>query len=151
VSNRQKKIIKALSVVSKQRSMELEIAKSDAKRANQIVQDAENNINLVKSDVLGLEESVRDTCSSGAGFSVQDLVMYRDYLNAKKHDLEQAKLNRKLAVKARDEVVENLQNVNRQLELVDRAKENKQKQLQATLQKYAALVNDELCTKYKRT
>ena len=131
--------------------MELEIAKSDAKRANLIVQEAEDNINKVKSVVTELEKSVRDTCESGTGFSVQDLVMYRDYLDSKQQDLELARINRNQAVKARDEVVENLQNVNRQLKLVDRTKENRQKQLQATLQKYIALVNDELCTKYKRT
>lgn len=149
--NRNKKVINTLSVLSKQRAMELEMAKADVVRANKILLDAEVNLEKVKSEVDGIEATVRDTVNNQAGFSVQELIMRREYLAAKRIDLSSARNGYDMAIKAKDEISEHFKNKNQQLELVNRMKDNKVKKHRVAIDKQVSASNDELCTQNKRT
>jgi len=144
MSKQRKKTIKTLSVVTKQRAMELEISKINAARARTLKSDAESQLQKVKLDVNTLEDSLRNSLSSSCTFNVQDIILQKGYIEEKKHELEKVKNNYLMAEKYCEKLTEEVKNNNQKLELITRLKDTKEEAMKKISQRQENIKLDEI-------
>ena len=142
--NKLKKNIKSLALVIKHRNMELDKAAGDVKRAKNILEKAKSRLNKASEEMARAEYSIRESLGSEKTLLVQDLIMRNNYLQNMRNNLSHAKTQFDMSSRVVDEATEHLIRKNQQLEIVDRIKDNKEKQYLTIIRNREISIMDEL-------
>lgn len=142
--NKLKKSIQNLAVVIKHRNMELDQAVGDVKRAKNIMEKAKNRFDEASEETKRAEYSIRASLGSEKTLLVQDLIMRNNYLQNLRNNLSYAKTQYEMSSRVVDEATALLMRKSRQLEIVDRLKENKEKKNSTFVRNRDMSIMDEL-------
>jgi len=142
--NKLKKNINSLSVVKKHRHMELDAAAADVKRAKNIMEKAQHRLEEASEEMRRAEYSIRDSMGDNKPLLVQDLIMKNSYLQNLRNNLSHAKTQYEMSSRVVNDATEQLIRKSQQMQVIDRLKDNKEKQYLNNIRNYEYSIVDEL-------
>ena len=124
--------------------MELDAAAADVKRAKNIMEKAQHRLEEASEEMRRAEYSIRDSMGDDKPLLVQDLIMKNSYLQNLRNNLSHAKTQYEMSSRIVNDATEQLIRKSQQLQVIDRLKDNKEKQYLTAIRNHEYSIVDEL-------
>ena len=124
--------------------MELDAAAADVKRAKNIMEKAQHRLEETSEEMRRAEYSIRDSMGDDKPLLVQDLIMKNSYLQNLRNNLSHAKTQYEMSSRIVNDATEQLIRKSQQLQVIDRLKDNKEKQYLTAIRNHEYSIVDEL-------
>ena len=124
--------------------MELDAAAADVKRAKNIMEKAQHRLEEASEEMRRAEYSIRDSMGDNKPLLVQDLIMKNSYLQNLRNNLSHAKTQYEMSSRVVNDATEQLIRKSQQMQVIDRLKDNKEKQYLNNIRNHEYSIVDEL-------